>query len=493
MTVSTSTHTPTNIEVATECNVNSDADCQTTAQSELQIQPITEYQSSILSSFSDACCNTMKCIGNLLPNFGLPKPSISEQLFTKNAILKTVLQPTLTQSTVKPHYNSSACLQKQQSLQLHHPSTINQPSLTIRSRSFTWCSLQQTKQMCNKESRLFLPRLQFNGRHSLAMLTFKAIAMPLFNKMAVRLLSQGKKTPSEEGTTVAHTKASLSSCSTKPPLSPMNLFSHIQEQQQASVFMTHHKHQNKDADQDQQHRQQQDQQQHHHGEQAIKKISDKKLSYTSSRDAYFPGGLPEDIITFALSEAQLSSILHMRVSHYDILRICAEIMKLMLNSKELDLFEKRQTKHAFLEESKRLADSFSRQAQISRWIGITTSVLGIIGAASPLFGEVAGDQILHFVQEHAGIWKGAQSQTLFKNMGKIFTTLSQLSETASKIYELQESSHRTTAENYKELMRLSYDEAIRTIEETKDHWKNMDSLILQILQTQHESTRSLYS
>ena len=58
----------------------------------------------------------------------------------------------------------------------------------------------------------------------------------------------------------------------------------------------------------------------------------------------YPEYLPQEVREFALSEAQLSQLLRIRLNHLDILRICAEIMKLMLNSREQDLLERRTTR-----------------------------------------------------------------------------------------------------------------------------------------------------
>lgn len=490
MTVSSYMNLQVNAENNVDVNTTTAAENEEGLQSELQVQPITEYQSSILQSLSDTCCNMMKYVGNLLPNFNLPKASISEQLITKNSILTTKSETPITSSSPSTPFISKT-FAKNSFQSLPQQAKSSAPTTT---RVLAWCPSQRANQFCKQETQLQLPRLRLSGRQSLMMLSFKTIAIPLFSKAILRLQPQPKTQISTKSEN-SHLEEPTTSIKTKEPLSPMTLFSHIQETKYSSSIQ--YKQSKKDSEQEHQQQQQQqgqhDQQHQQHKKFRITDISDKTISYTTSTDVYFPHGLPEEIVTFALSEAQLSSIVHMRVSHYDILKICAEIMKLMLNSKELDVFEKRQTKKAFLEEAKRLEDSFSRQAQISRWIGMSTAVLGIIGASSPLFGEIAGDQILNFVQKHAGIWKNATSHTFFKSAGKVFTSLSQLSETASKIYELQESSHRTAAENYKELMRLGYDEAIRTIEETKDHWKNMDNLLLQILHTQHESTCSLYN
>ena len=77
-------------------------------------------------------------------------------------------------------------------------------------------------------------------------------------------------------------------------------------------------------------------------------------------------------------------------------------------------------------------------------------------------------------------------------MGKICTSLSELAKVSSTVYDLRANAVRTIAESYKELFRLEHDEMLRSIEELKDHWRNMDNFLLQILQTQHDAVRSLY-
>ncbi|CRH72676.1 conserved hypothetical serine-rich protein [Chlamydia trachomatis] len=72
------------------------------------------------------------------------------------------------------------------------------------------------------------------------------------------------------------------------------------------------------------------------------------------------------------------------------------------------------------------------------------------------------------------------------------SSLSELAKVSSTVYDLRANAVRTIAESYKELFRLEHDEMLRSIEELKDHWRNMDSFLLQILQTQHDAVRSLY-
>lgn len=207
---------------------------------------------------------------------------------------------------------------------------------------------------------------------------------------------------------------------------------------------------------------------------------------------FCPEFLPKEIQKFALSEAQLSQLLHIRLNYLDILRICAEIMKLMLNSREQDLLERRSTREHFMREAKNIADSFAKQSQITKWLGITTATLGIFGAISPIMGEVGGEGLLNIIRKATGSWQQASSKTFFEGMGKVCSSLSELAKVSSTVYDLRSNAVRTIAESYKEIFRLEHDEMLRSIEELKDHWRNMDSFLLQILQTQHDAVRSLY-
>lgn len=110
----------------------------------------------------------------------------------------------------------------------------------------------------------------------------------------------------------------------------------------------------------------------------------------------------------------------------------------------------------------------------------------------PLIGECAGEGIIGILRNVSTKFNDTQSKTFFEGFGKTLTSLSQLMDTSSKIYELKSTADRTLHEQYKDLLRMETEEQTRTIEEIKENWRNMENFLLQLLQTEHEATRSIY-
>lgn len=472
------------ITSATEDIVTTSTTAETSeaASSEIQISLPTTQQQAILRSICDNAYSIIQEIGSTLPkpleNNSMLKLPLSPQRAKRSASM-----PLLSNS---PQASKSG-LTKAHSMETFTPraqAQASQSSSSTTRASISWYPSPLAKQTCDKHLFLSLPQL--SPHETIAQsspVRFKRLSMPIFKPSTIRHLNSETRTRSNS----VFVDSPLFAQEQETIVSPLSLFSHLQQQTSNTLLQSKQTYKGSHQDKQQQQQEQQQQQQ----QQELEEIFE--ASFKQTLPAKMSQSLPKEMIEFSLSESHLSSLFHMRVSHYDVLRMCAEIMKLMLRSRSLEQHEKSQTRRLFIEEAQKLERSYARQADISRWLGISTAVLGIVGAASPICGEIAGDQIINFVQKNMNVWQKATSAPLFKNIGQVFSSLSHLSETASKIYELQESSHRATAESYKDLMRLEHDEVIRMIEETKDHWKNMENLLLQILQTHHDSIRSLYN
>ncbi|WP_100934124.1 hypothetical protein [Candidatus Chlamydia corallus] len=278
-------------------------------------------------------------------------------------------------------------------------------------------------------------------------------------------------------------------------LSPLSLYSilHTETSQASSTKSQEQDEEHPDQGQQEGYEQEQEQEKGKKKKTFYKIESLQQASSTKNiaHESYTPI-IPDLIVDFAFSESQLSTLAGRRVTNLDVLRICTELMKLMLKSRANDTMSRLEERELMEREALKLAESYSRQAKYARWLGIATATLGILGAISPMVGEISGDSILGFVQRISGRFKDATAKTFFKGVGKVFTSLSQLTEAASKVHELSESSVRAVAEYRKEIFRMRQDEVTRTIEEVKDNWKSMDNFLLNILQTEHDAVRSLY-
>ncbi|AFS24416.1 hypothetical protein [Chlamydia psittaci] len=448
-------------------------------------------QMAILRSMSDACLSLLNQLGSVFSQFSPQnKPAPSETLMAKNGMLmKSSSLPNLSSQESLDTFSSTERNPSLQQASLYSSFSSAKEEKTQSSSVFFSCPAPKDVGLIAKTTILLLnlPESKEDGgirdKSSLNLCSTK-VKVHTYDKEIIKAHSSKNSTKTSEESAKSSPSLPKPSMSS---LSPLALFSHVQKEITETRLDT--KSQEKEESKGEQ-GQQEHQEQHHHKQKkdfAIEELSNQiSLHYTQSHS------LPNEIIEFSLTEAQLSSLMHMRVSNLDILRICAEIMKLMLNSREQDNLSRLEARKHLLEKAKELIESYESQAKISQWLGIATATLGIIGAAAPIIGEISGKQILGFIQRHTGLWKRATAHTFFKGAGKICSSLSQLTETSSKIYELKETASRTFAENYKEIFRMEYDEITRSIEEVKDHWKNMDNFLLQILQTEHDAVRSLY-
>lgn len=460
--------------------------------SNTEICTANDQQLAIVRSMSESCLNLLNQSGSAFVQYtskASPKPT--EVLTAKTGMMvKAQSLPTLKTHESLNLFFSRDNHSNKQSQSLTTQTTVKEQRAPAP--TFSSCLAPKTASPEKIVTlTLHLPKSQENhsSSSSNSSLTFyqTSLTVPTYNQTTIKTQSSREHTPSlPKESAKSSTELQKSS---SPPLSPMALFSDLQKE--IPTLRSDTKLQDKEKEGKGEHGNHDHQEHKQHKQKENIRIGRLTSSGGSIQYTYSPM-LPDAIIDFALSESQLSSLMRMRVSHLDILRICAEIMKLMLNSREQDSLARLEARKHLIEKAKELVESYENQAKLTQWLGVATATLGIIGAASPLVGEISGDRILEFLQKNMGLFKNASSKTFFKSAGKICSSLSQLTEASSKIYELKETASRTFAENYKEIFRIEHDEITRSIEEVKDHWKNMDNFLLQILQTEHDAIRSLY-
>lgn len=467
--------------------------CEEASALSNEIQLLEPGQAAILRSLSDLCLSVIEQTEKTLPH------SKHSPSFRESCPLKYLSQQTSdssrTQESATAEQQSltpTPTPQKTPTQTLH-----NKPSTPISHKSFVQGRVQTSPQHSTPLRSIpviiSLPNTQqaLTDREPIQNSNCNpTLSVTIFNK---ENSSSSKKDSAASREQSSSHSSSLQKNLSSPRaalLSPMALFETTAQKETLAREGLLHEREDLSQEGDRDHHQS-DQQQEEKEDLAI---SASFLSHSKKRREHHfdPEYLPEEIREFALSEAQLSQLLHIRLNHLDILRICAEIMKLMLNSREQDLLERRSTRTHFMQEAKKIADSFAKQARITKWLGIATATLGIFGGISPIIGELGGEGLLNVIRKATGGWQQASSKTFFEGMGKVCSSLSELAKVSSTVYDLRANAVRTIAESYKELFRLEHDEMLRSIEELKDHWRNMDSFLLQILQTQHDAVRSLY-
>ncbi|ANH78812.1 hypothetical protein [Candidatus Chlamydia sanziniae] len=457
----------------------------------MNINLIEGQQCALLRSISETCMILLFQAGAMFSQStsNKLKPKPEESLLIKNGMLTKALLSPKSKSTT---YQSSPSSNTQSLLGQTIKSSKMEKQLMKENAelAFSSCSTPNEETPITKTIIIILQsplskEVKEQSRHKSSFITLEV-------KTYSQQIIKEHTTKEHDSKHTESQKSKDSTLSKSTILSPMGLFSQLRAEISKSLQTT--KSQEKEEGLGEQGQQQQDD--HSEQEKQPKDIEeiDESSNVVTSSDSKKPYSqwLPKPVVEFALSEAQLSTLFHSRVTNLDVLRICAEIMKLMIHSREQDNLSRLQARQLLFTKAQALISSYEYQAKITQWLGVATAVLGILGALSPIIGEISGDKLLSSIQKNTGFWKTATARTFFKSTGKIFSSLSQLTEAASKIYELKETATRTFAEHYKEIFRIEHDDITRSIEEIKDHWKNMDNFLLHMLQTDHDTIRNLY-
>lgn len=436
-------------------------------------------QLAAIRAMSEACLHSLQQSAEAFSSQSLPKDKLvpSETLLAKDGLVTKSASLPMSQAKLP---GSTSLIAKGNISQQSKEQPGKAEGVPF-SLSFV---KQQAEQVRTIKCQLELPRQDTQCRELPTQLCKTEITIKAFEKPSMKDKSEEFLSKEQKASSPLTTRSEQ-----RAPLSPMALFAHVNKE--ASEY--HLKMKGQDGERRERQGEKDQGERENQQEHKRPKVHGIEKTSSSSQREVLPvtKKLPKELVDFALSESQLSSMFDLRVSHLDVLKICAEIMKLMLHSKHSQHLERRETRKLFAERAKDVADSYEHQATVTKWLGVATAVLGLFGAVSPLAGEICGDALLGCIQSF-GFWKNVSSSTFFNSMGRTCSSMAQLSETVSRIYDLQENAHRTMAENQKELMRIEHDEISRSIEDAKDHWKSMENFLLQILQTEHETTRGLY-
>ncbi|SPN74124.1 hypothetical protein C10C_0991 [Chlamydia serpentis] len=496
MTIPSQTTSTSTTEVEVDF-IDENSSEETSTSTEVQCSLLQGQQHALLRPASDLCVNILMQAEAVLSQAtpSKEKPLQEEQLLVKTGMLtKSLSSPNLKSSNSQESSSSPYRLPIQQqgtSAKLIMKETSKECSSPF---PFSSCRAPEKGSATNKTIMVSVPIPKNPNKEEISPSQSHAqIKIETYSNDTIK-----EHCAKEKASQHTDSKEAKKSSTTKSDtLSPMSLYGILQKETLQPTSSTEtHKQDEEHQDQGQQEKYEHEQE-HEQGQKKKKAFSNTKVleKISSAKNTiyepYVPI-LPDPIVEFALSEAQLSILAGRRVTNLDVLKICTELMKLMLKSRANDTISRLEERELMEREAQTLAESYARQAKYARWLGIATATLGILGALSPMIGEICGDSILGFVQRISGRFKDATSKTFFKGAGKICTSLSQLTDAASKVHELSESSVRAVAEYRKEVFRMRQDEITRSIEEVKDNWKSMDNFLLNILQTEHDAARSLY-
>ncbi len=211
------------------------------------------------------------------------------------------------------------------------------------------------------------------------------------------------------------------------------------------------------------------------------------------RDTQKLSNVEAQFVQFSAQESILSQLFERRISHFDVLTLCIEIMKITLKNRESEVISRREERLLQLEQMEEVVKNFKNQSKLLLGTSLGTGILSIFSGFTPILGHMKGDFIQDKLSMLVSSFKDMEKQKFFKALGKMTQSMAQMSNSTGDINIKFSEGDRTRAEQMTRIHNENREDLTRKLEDTKDMWKNFENFLLQILQTDHEVARQLYN
>lgn len=196
---------------------------------------------------------------------------------------------------------------------------------------------------------------------------------------------------------------------------------------------------------------------------------------------------------YAIEDSILSEICNMRISHFDVLVLFIEILKLEIKSREQERIARMQERELQILHMQKVVDNYKQQGRFLLFANLGAGLLAIASGACPVIGHVGGDWILGKLSSVFSALQGMEKDKLFKSLTKITFAMSEMYKSTGQIQQTFAEGNRTLDQHLSDLHRTDQEEMTRTMEEIKDFWKNIENFLFDTLRMVHEAIRQLYN
>lgn len=196
---------------------------------------------------------------------------------------------------------------------------------------------------------------------------------------------------------------------------------------------------------------------------------------------------------YAMEESILSEIFKMRVSHFDVLVLFIEILKLEIRSREQERISRMQERELQILHMQKVVDNYKQQGRFLLFANLGAGLMAIGSGACPIIGHVGGTWILGKLTSVFSGLRGMDKDQLFKSLTKVLFHMSEMYKSTGQIQQTFAESSRTLDQHLSDLHRTDHEENTRTMEEIKDFWKNIENFLFETLRMVHEAIRQLYN
>ncbi|MCB1180580.1 MAG: hypothetical protein KDK55_00975 [Chlamydiia bacterium] len=202
----------------------------------------------------------------------------------------------------------------------------------------------------------------------------------------------------------------------------------------------------------------------------------------------------DKVQAFALSESRLSKDLGFRVSHLDVLVLMVEIMKLIIESRELERLSRREERDLQLKHMMEVVDNFKSQGKFMITAFVGGGAMMIFSGGSHFIGHMWGDPLKEALGSVSlfSAMKSMNKEDFTKGIVEMTRAMGTTYRDTGEIYKSYAESHRTYDQGYSDIFKTDADERTRSMDELLQRWRSMESFLSEHLRREYDVTRSAY-
>lgn len=188
----------------------------------------------------------------------------------------------------------------------------------------------------------------------------------------------------------------------------------------------------------------------------------------------------------------LCEFFNRRVSHFDVLLLFMEVMKLEITSNHQERISRQQEREYQIAWMEKVVKQYKQQARFLLFAGVGTGVLGITAGLLPIVGHVKGDWILDKLKKAFSSLEGMKRAKAFDKFSQMASTMADMNKAMGQVQSSFCEGERSWAEHKSGIHRSENEENTRTMEEHTREFKTWNDVLSQILRMEMDLARLLY-
>ncbi len=222
------------------------------------------------------------------------------------------------------------------------------------------------------------------------------------------------------------------------------------------------------------------------GSEKVERVAERRFQPNKNADF-------ESFLRTMMQDSDLSGFFGVRVSHFDVMLLFIELMKLEVEDNHQERTSRLEERHYQIVWMESVVKQYKSQAKLLLFAGVGAGVLGLVSGALPIIGHVGGDFILDKLKMVYSGFEGMKRAKVFDNLSKMCFSMSEMNKAMGQVQSSFCEGERSWAEHKSSLHRTEGEESTRTIDERTREFKNWNEILAQLLRMEQDLVRQLYS